>query len=67
MIYLKYEKYLLCRGAKRRPTSLKSLKNDIASKCNIKNDATKVNAIIQHLVNNKIIKNSSELKIDYLK
>jgi hypothetical protein len=67
MIYLKYEKYLLCRGAKRRPTSLKSLKNDIASKCNIKNDVTKVNAIIQHLVSNKIIKNSSELKIDYLK
>ena len=67
VIYLKYEKYLLCRGAKRRPTSLKSLKNDIASKCNIKNDVTKVNAIIQHLVSNKIIKNSSELKIDYLK
>ena len=67
MIYLKYEKYLLCRGAKRRPTSLKSLKNDIASKCNIKNDVTKVNAIIQHLVSNKIIKSSSELKIDYLK
>ena len=67
MIYLKYEKYLLCRGAKRRPTSLKSLKNDIASRCNIKNDVTKVNAIIQHLVSNKIIKSSSELKIDYLK
>lgn len=67
MIYLKYEKYLLCRGAKRRPTSLKSLKNDIASKCNIKNDVTKVNDIIQYLVSNKIIKNSSELKIDYLK
>ena len=67
MIYLKYEKYLLCRGAKRRPTSLKSLKNDIASKCNIKNNATKVNDVIQYLVSNKIIKNSSELKIDYLK
>lgn len=67
MIYLKYEKYLLCRGTKRRPTSLKSLKNDIASKCNIKNDVTKVNDIIQYLVSNKIIKNSSELKIDYLK
>ena len=66
-IYVKYKKHLLQREQKHRPASLKSLKNDIASKCNIKNDVTKVNAIIQHLVSNKIIKNSSELKIDYLK
>ena len=66
-IYVKYKKHLLQREQKHRPASLKSLKNDIASKCNIKNDVTKVNAIIQHLVRNKIIKNSSELKIDYLK
>ena len=66
-IYVKYKKHLLQREQKHRPASLKSLKHDIASKCNIKNDVTKVNAIIQHLVNNKIIKNSSELKINYLK
>ena len=42
-------------------------KRECNLKCNIKNDVTKVNAIIQHLVSNKIIKNSSELKIDYLK
>ena len=66
-IYIKYKKHLLQREQKHRPASLKSLKNDITSKCSIKNDVTKVNAIIQHLVSNKIIKNSSELKIDYLK
>lgn len=66
-IYVKYKKHLLQREQKHRPASLKSLKNDIAAKCNIRNDVTKVNAIIQHLVSNKIIKNSSELKIDYLK
>lgn len=66
-IYVKYKKHLLQREQKHRPASLKSLKNDIASKCNIRNDVTKVNAIIQHLVSNKIIKSSSELKIDYLK
>ena len=66
-IYVKYKKHLLQREQKHRPASLKSLKNDIAAKCNIRNDVTKVNDIIQHLVSNKIIKNSSELKIDYLK
>ena len=66
-IYVKYKKHLLQRKQKHRPASLKSLKNDIAAKCNIRNDVTKVNDIIQHLVSNKIIKNSSELKIDYLK
>ena len=66
-IYVKYKKHLLQREQKHRPASLKSLKNDIAAKCNIRNDVTKVNDIIQYLVSNKIIKNSSELKIDYLK
>ena len=66
-IYVKYKKHLLQREPKQRPVSLKSLKNDIAAKCNIRNDVTKVNDIIQYLVSNKIIKNSSELKIDYLK
>ena len=66
-IYVKYKKHLLQREKKHRPASLKSLKNDIAAKCNIRNDVTKVNDIIQYLVSNKIIKNSSELKIDYLK
>ena len=61
------KKHLLQREQKHRPASLKSLKNDIASKCSIKNDVTKVNDVIQYLVSNKIIKNSSELKIDYLK
>ena len=59
---------LLCRGAKKKTDfTQKALKMTLQSKCNIKNDVTKVNAIIQHLVSNKIIKNSSELKIDYLK
>lgn len=66
-IYVKYKKHLLQREQKHRPASLKSLKNDIASKCSIKNDVTKVNDVIQYLVSNKIIKNSSELKINYLK
>ena len=66
-IYVKYKKHLLQREQKHRPASLKSLKNDIAAKCNIRNDVTKVNDIIQYLVSNKIIKNSSELKIDYLR
>ncbi|MBN6065944.1 hypothetical protein HYE66_05650 [Aggregatibacter actinomycetemcomitans] len=66
-IYLKYEKHLLQRKKEQRPSSIKSLKNDIAAKCNIRNDITKVNDVVQYLVNNKIIKNSTESKVTYLK
>lgn len=66
-LYTKYESFLLKREKLKRPQKLSSLKNEIASKLNLRGNTAKINEIVKLLKEKQIIENQQEDSIVYQK